>query len=78
MNVKPQDLTVRAIGTLSGVILPKATLAHLGVERGETLIATQVPGGVLLVAAELRLGRIMADADEYMLAYNATFRELAR
>jgi putative addiction module antidote len=78
MKSQSNELTVRAIGSSSGVILPKGTLERLGVERGQKLIATEVPGGLMLVPANSRLGRLMAQADAYMDEHNATFRELAR
>ena len=37
MAGKAATLSVRAIGDSSGVILPKATLKHLGVSRGQSL-----------------------------------------
>jgi antitoxin component of MazEF toxin-antitoxin module len=77
MPNKASTLNVRAIGDSSGVILPKATLEHLGVSRGQRLIATPVPGAVVLIPDESRMGAIVADALSFMEENDDAFRELS-
>jgi len=77
MPNKASTLNARAIGDSSGVILPKATLEHLGVSRGQRLIATPVPGAVVLIPDECRMGAIVADALSFMDENDDAFRELS-
>jgi len=77
MPNRASTLNVRAIGDSSGVILPKATLEHLGVSRGQRLIATPVPGAVVLIPDEGRMGAIVADALSFMDENDDAFRELS-
>ena len=41
-------LKLRAVGTSTGVVLPKELLTQLKVEKGDVLFATETPSGVLL------------------------------
>jgi antitoxin component of MazEF toxin-antitoxin module len=59
------------------VILPKATLEHLGVKQGQQVIAMRAPGGDVC-SCRLAAGGLMAHADAYMDEHNATIGELAR
>ncbi len=77
MAGKAATLSVRAVGDSSGVILPKATLEHLGVSRGQQLIATPVPGGVVLIPHDGRLGEIVSDALSFMEEHDDAYRELS-
>lgn len=77
MANKAATLSVRAIGNSSGVILPKPTLEHLGVSRGEHLIATPVPGAVVLIPDDSRMGKIVSDALSFMDENDDAFRELS-
>jgi antitoxin component of MazEF toxin-antitoxin module len=72
-----QTLRVRAIGDSSGIILPKATLDHLGVKRGQQLVAVEVPGAVVLIPADDRMGALVSDALSFMDEHDAAFRELS-
>jgi putative addiction module antidote len=71
-------LKLRAVGTSTGVILPKDLLAQLGLKEGDELFAVPTRDGLLLspydaeVAEEVRLGRA------FMKRYRNTFRELAK
>lgn len=72
------ELKLRAIGTSTGVVLPKETLHRLNVKRGDKLFAVETPDGYLLtpydpeVAEQVRLGL------EFMARYRDTFRALAK
>ena len=77
MVSKATTLSVRAIGDSSGVILPKATLEHLGVSRGQQVIATPVPGAVVLIPGDSRMGKIVSDALSFMEEHDDAYRELS-
>lgn len=71
-------LKLRAVGTSTGVVLPKELLGRLKVEKGDVLFATETQNGVLLtpydakVEEQVRLGR------EVMKRYRDTLRALAK
>jgi putative addiction module antidote len=71
-------LKLKAVGTSTGVVLPKEMLRRLKVERGDSLFVIETPEGYLLtpydpaVEEELKLGR------ECMREYRETFRALAK
>ncbi len=71
-------LELRAVGTSTGVVLPKQMLARLRVKRDDALFAVETPGCYLLtpydpdVEEQLRIGR------EFMAQYRETFRALTK
>ena len=71
-------LKLRAVGTSTGVVLPKEMLTRLKVRRDDALFAVETPEGYLLtpydpeVEEQLRLGR------EFQAQYRETFRALAK
>jgi putative addiction module antidote len=71
-------LKLTAIGTSTGVVIPKEMLRRLKVERGDTLFVVETPTGYLLtpydpaVEEELSLGR------KFMRDYRETFKALAK
>ena len=71
-------LKLRAVGTSTGIILPKETLRRLNVKEGDSLFAVEKPDGYLLtpydpeVEEQVRVGR------EFMAKYRDTFRALAK
>ena len=71
-------LKLTQIGNSVGVILPKDVLARLKVEKGDTLYATESPGGLTLTPhdpsfeAQLEIGR------DFMREYRDAFRALAK
>jgi putative addiction module antidote len=71
-------LKLRAIGTSTGMVLPKEALHRLNVKRGDALFAVETPDGYLLtpydpeVAEQVKLGL------EFMAEYRDTFRALAK
>jgi len=71
-------LKLRAVGTSTGIILPKETLRRLNVKEGDSLFAVETPDGYLLtpydpeVEEQVRVGR------EFMAKYRDTFRALAK
>ncbi len=72
-------LKVRKVGNSLGVILPKAALAHLQVEEGQSLYLTPAPEGGMRVSAEAsKFAAQMAVADKIIRRYRNTLRELAK
>ncbi len=71
-------LKLRAVGTSTGIVLPKEFLHRLRVKKEDVLFAVETPEGYLLtpydpeVEEELKLGR------EFMAEYRDTFRALAK
>ncbi len=71
-------LKLRAVGTSTGIIVPKEMLVRLRVKEDDTLFAIETPDGYLLtpynpeVERQLKLGR------EFMGKYRDTFRALAK
>ncbi|MBZ5524573.1 MAG: AbrB/MazE/SpoVT family DNA-binding domain-containing protein [Acidobacteriia bacterium] len=71
-------LKLKAVGTSTGVVIPKEMLNRLKVEKGDTLFAIETPSGYLItpydpaIEDQLRLGR------EIMSEYRETLRALAR
>ena len=77
-NIYIMTLKLRAVGTSTGLILPKELLAQLGWKEGEEVIATSTRDGLVLsvfdpeVAEEIEIGKGI------MRRYRNTFRELAK
>ena len=71
-------LKLTAVGTSTGVVIPKEMLTRLKVTRGDTLFVVETPSGYLLtpydpaVEEELKAGR------KFMREYRETFRALAK
>jgi putative addiction module antidote len=71
-------LKLTAVGTSTGLVIPKEMLRRLKVTRGDTLFVIETPSGYLLtpydpaVEEELRLGR------KFMQEYRETFKALAK
>jgi putative addiction module antidote len=71
-------LKLRAVGTSTGVLLPKEFLHRLKVQKDDELFAVETPEGYLLtpynpdVEQQLKIGRKM------MRKYRDTFRALEK
>ncbi len=74
-----QHLKVRKIGNSLGVVLPKETLAQLGVDEGDELIVTNTPDGEMRITrGEVELDRQLEAARKGMKRYRNALRELAK
>jgi len=71
-------LKLRAVGTSTGIVLPKETLQHLRVKRGDTLFAVETPDGYLLTPYDPELERQLAVGREVMKEHRDTLRALAK
>lgn len=77
---KGMNATVKIIkvGNSSGVILPKELLAHLNVDRGDTLSVSRTPDGITLRPADPEFDAQMEIARKVMRKYRNALRELAK
>lgn len=71
-------LKLRAVGTSTGLILPKEVLSQLGWKEGEELIATPTRDGLVLSHFDPEVARQVKLGEEFMVEYRETFRELAK
>ena len=71
-------LKLTSIGNSVGVILPKELLVRLGVQKGDTLFATEAPDGLRLSVSDPEYEVQMAAARRIMKKRRAVLRELAK
>jgi len=71
-------LKLRAVGTSTGLVLPKETLQRLNVKRGDILFAVETPDGYLLTHYDPELERQLAVGREVMKEHRDTLRALAK
>ena len=71
-------LKLRAIGTSTGVILPKELLARLKVERGDHLYVVETPGGYTITPFDPDVADQVEQGRSFMRKYRDTFRALAK
>lgn len=70
---------IRAIGSSSGVVLPKEVLAQMGLKRGDQLYLTRGPDGSMRITPhDETFARQMAVAEEIMSEDRDIFRALAK
>ena len=72
------ELKLIQIGNSVGVVLPKDVLSLLRVEKGDTLFATLVPGGLRLTAHDPELEEELSLGRSFMKRYRETYKALAR
>lgn len=71
-------LKLTQIGNSVGVILPKEMLARLKLEKGDTVFATDAPGGVMLTSYSPAFEQQMSLARGVMKKRRNVLRELAK
>jgi putative addiction module antidote len=71
-------LKLRAIGTSTGIVLPKETLTRLKLKRGDSLFAVETPEGYLLTPYDAKVDEQVKLGLEFMAKYRNTFRALAK
>jgi len=72
-------LKLTAIGTSTGVIIPKEMLARMNLSKGDVLYAVETPdGGYRLTPYDPAFARKMEKADEIMRRYRNTLHVLAQ
>ena len=71
-------LTLRKIGTSTGVILPKAELDRLHLQEGDQLYLIETPNGLELTPYDPEFEAQMKSAEKVLKKYRNTLRELAK
>ncbi len=71
-------LKLTSIGNSVGVILPKELLVKLGVQKGDTVYAVEVPDGVKLSVSDPDYEAQMEVARRLMHKWRNVLRELAK
>ena len=74
----PSKLTLRKIGTSTGLILPKAELDRLHVAEGDELYLIETPNGLELTPYDPEFEAQLQSAQKVMKKYRNTLRELAK
>lgn len=71
-------LKLRAVGTSTGIVLPKETLQRMNVKQGDTLFAVETPDGYLLTPFDPEVDEQVRAGREFMAKYRDAFRALAK
>jgi putative addiction module antidote len=72
-------LKLTAVGTSTGVVIPKEMLARLNVAKGDVLYAIETPdGGYRLTPYDPEFAGKLDKADEIMKRYRNTLHALAK
>ncbi len=73
-----KKIKVTPIGNSSGVVLPKAALAKMRVDRGDSLYMTETPNGYELSPYDPEFDEDMQLAEDVMRQYRNALRRLAK
>jgi putative addiction module antidote len=71
-------LKLRAVGTSTGVLLPKEMLVRLKVKKDDSLFAVETSEGYLLTPYDPEVEKQLNKGREFMARYRDTFRALAK
>jgi len=71
-------LKLTAVGTSTGVVIPKEMLTQMRVERGDTLHVVETPDGYLLTPFDPAVEKQLEAGRNFMKAYRDTFKALAK
>jgi len=71
-------LKLISVGNSVGVVLPKELLVKLGLQKGDTLHAVEIPDGFRLTLADSEFEAQMEVARRVMKKRYAVLRELAK
>jgi len=71
-------LKLTAVGTSTGVVIPKEMLNRMKVERGDTLHVSETPEGYLITPYDPNVASQVEAGREFMKTYRDTFKELAK
>lgn len=70
-------LKLTAVGTSTGVVIPKEMLQRLKVGRGDTLFVVETPSGYLITPYDPNVEKQIRLSREIMREYRETLRALA-
>jgi putative addiction module antidote len=71
-------LKLTAIGTSTGVVIPKEMLSRMKVGRGDVLHVVETPDGYLFSPYDPEVARQVEIGREFMKEYRDTFKVLAK
>ena len=71
-------LKLRAVGTSTGVLLPKEMLTRMKVKKNDELFAIETQEGYLLTPYDPEVERQLTKGRDFMAKYRDTFRALAK
>lgn len=71
-------LKLTRIGNSVGVILPRDVLAHLKLDKGDTVFMTESPDGYRITPYDPTLAEQIELGREFMREFRDTFHELAK
>jgi putative addiction module antidote len=71
-------LKLTAVGTSTGVVIPKEMLGRLKVGKGDTLFAIETPSGYLITPYDPAIDEQLKLARGIMSEYRETLRALAK
>lgn len=71
-------LKLTAIGTSTGVVIPKEMLQRLKVAKGDSLFVVETPSGYLITPYDPAIARQLEVGREIMQEYRETLRALAK
>ena len=70
-------LKLTAVGTSTGVVIPKEMLNRMKVERGDVLHVAETPGGYLITPYDPAVAEQVDAGRDFMKRYRDTFKKLA-
>jgi putative addiction module antidote len=71
-------LKLRAVGTSTGVVLPKEMLTRLRVDQGEVVYALETPTGYALTTLDPNIKAQIESGEAFMNRYRDVFAVLAQ
>ena len=71
-------LKLRAVGTSTGLVLPKEMLTRMKVRKDDQLFAVETPDGYLLTPYDPEVDQQLEKGRKLMAKYRETFRALAK
>jgi putative addiction module antidote len=71
-------LKLTAVGTSTGVIIPKEMLTRMKVERGDVLHVVETADGYLITPYDPDIAKQLDEGREFMKEYRDAFKELAK
>ena len=71
-------LKLTAIGTSTGMVIPKEMLSRLKVGKGDTLYAIETPEGYLITPYDPSIEEQLTAGQQFMKEYRETFKALAK
>jgi putative addiction module antidote len=71
-------LKLRAVGTSTGLVLPKEILTRMKVRKDDSVFLIETPGGYLLTPYDPEVEQQLNIGREFMVKYRESFRALAK